>query len=69
MIYNGTVNECECEWGCECNSCTRYTVLFVIFSILSTIISNVFIYFHWYLKRSNTNIINNINANTEAEIY
>ena len=48
---------------------TLYIVLFVIFSIIRISISSVFIYFHWYLKRSNTNAITNVNANTETVIY
>ena len=65
MIYNGTVNDYEKVRS----SCTIYTLLFAIFLILSTIISSVFIYFNFYLKRSNTNIITNINANTKKVIY
>ena len=65
MIYNGTLSNYENV----CNSCTIYVVFFVIFLIISAILSSVFIYFHWYLKRRNTNTITNINANTEAVIY
>ena len=64
MIYNGTVN----DYGNVCNSCIIYIVLLVIFLIISTIINSVLTYFHWYLKRSNTNIITNINFNTETVI-
>ena len=52
MIYNGTVN----NYGNVCNSCTIYIVLFAMFLIISISIRSVFIYFLWYLKRSNTNI-------------
>ena len=59
MICNGTLN----DYGNVCNSCTLYIVLFIIFLIISRSISSEFIYFHWNLKKSNTNII------TEATIY
>ena len=49
------------------NSCTKYIVLLVIFFIISTSISSVFIYFHWYLKMDNTII--NTSANTETVVY
>ena len=49
------------------NSCTKYIVLLVIFFIISTSISSVFIYFHWYLKKDNTII--NTSVNTETVIY
>ena len=65
MIFIRTVN----DYGNECNSCTRYIVLFAIFLIISINLSSVCIYFHWHLKRSNTNNIININANTETIIY
>ena len=64
MIYNGTFN----DYKKDCSSCTIYVVLFAMFLIISTIISSAFIYFHWYLKTSNTNTITNINANTETVI-
>ena len=51
-----------------CNSCTVYIVLLVIFFILSISISSIFIYFHWYLKKSNTSVTN-INPSTETVIY
>ena len=44
MIYNGILNVKVCKF------CTIYTILFVIFLIINTGISSVFIYFHWYLK-------------------
>ena len=51
-----------------CNSCAVYIIFFVIaFLIISGIIS-VFIYFHWYLKKSNTGV-GNINPGTETVIY
>ena len=49
------------------NSCTKYIVLLVILFIISTSISSVFIYFHWYLKKDNTII--NTSVNTETVIY
>ena len=36
-----------------CNSCTIYIVLFAVFISTSICISNVFIYFQWYLKKNN----------------
>ena len=63
MIYNGTVN----DYGNACNSCTKWKVLSVIFSVISISISSAFIYFHWYLKRNNTHakqhFIKHINDN------
>ena len=47
MIYNGTLNNHKIYVG----SCTVYTILFVIFFIISISISSVFIYFHWYFKK------------------
>ena len=51
-----------------CGSCTVYIVLFVVAVLMIIVISSAFIYFHWYLKKSNTGIIN-INPDTEAVIY
>ena len=51
-----------------CNSCTEYIALFVIAFLIIIGINGVFIYFHWYLKKSNTNITN-INPGTETIIY
>ena len=54
------------------NSCTIYIVFFVMMFLIIIGISSVFIYFYWYLKKSNTNITN-INPetiiNTETIIY
>ena len=50
-----------------CGSCTIYIVLFVVAILMIIVISSAFIYFHWYLKKSNTGI--NINPDTEAVIY
>ena len=46
MIYNGTLN----NYRKICNSCTEYTVLLVVFFIISISIRSVFIYFHWFSK-------------------
>ena len=51
-----------------CNSCSVSIVLLVTFIILSISISSAFIYFHWYLKKSNTGVTN-INPSTETVIY
>ena len=54
MIYDRTFNAVPLnDYKKVFNSCKLYIVLFVIFLIISTIISSVFIYFHWHLKRSN----------------
>ena len=50
VISNGSLN----DYGKTCNSCAAYIVLLVIFFIISIRIRNVFIYFHWYLKRRYT---------------
>ena len=63
IIYNTTLN----DYGIVCNSCTIYTVLLVIFFIISIGISCAYFYFCWYLKKSDTNITI-INANTETLI-
>ena len=47
-----------------CGSCIIYTVLLVIFFIISISISSIFI-FYWYLKKSNTHA----NPGTERVIY
>ena len=57
MIFN--------DYGNVCNSCTIYIVLFVIAFLIMISISSEFVYFHWYLKNSNTNVLN-INPGTEA---
>ena len=46
---------------------TLYIVLFVIFLVISTCISSVFIYFHWYLKKDNVRI--KFNPGTQTTIY
>ena len=63
MIYNLTLN----DYKKVCSSCTIYIALFVIFLIISTSISCVFIHFHWYFKKSSTNITN-INPGTKTVI-
>ena len=60
MIYNDYKN--------VCNSCTIYIVLFVIVFLIIIGISSAFIYFHWYLKKSSTNITN-ICPSNETIIY
>ena len=61
MIYDGTIN----DFKKVCNSCTIYIALFLIFLIIS--ISNVFICFHWYLKRDNIHV--KFTTNTQTTIY
>ena len=51
MIYSETLNAIPLnDYKNVWNFCTICIVLFVIFPIMSITISNVFIYFHWYLK-------------------
>ena len=50
-----------------CNSCIIYIILFVIFLIISISISNVFIYFHWYLEKDDIRV--KFNTNTQTAIY
>ena len=59
MIFN--------DYGNVCNSCTIYIVLFAIAFLIMIGISSAFVYFHWYLKNSNTNVLN-INPGTETII-
>ena len=54
MIYNGTLNDFESL----CSSFTIYISLFVIALLTIIGISSAFIYFHWYLKKSNIEIVN-----------
>ena len=51
-----------------CGSCTIYIVLFFIVFLIIIGINSAFIYFYWYLKKSNTGVIN-INAGTGTVIY
>ena len=64
MIYNATLNDYENV----CGSCTIYIVLLAIFFIIHISISSVFSYFYWYVKKSNTDVVN-INPDTETVIY
>ena len=41
-----------------CSSCTLFIVLFAIAFVIVIGISSAFVYFHWYLKSSNTGVIN-----------
>ena len=54
--------------GSVCGSCTIYIVLFVIAFLIVISISSAFVYFHWYLKKSNTGV-SNINPGTTTVIY
>ena len=65
QLYKATLY----DQGNVCNFCRICTVLFVIVLLTSISIRIAFIYFHWYLKRSDTNVATNVNANTEAVIY
>ena len=48
--------------------CTKYIVLFVVASLRIIGISGAFIYFHWFLKKSNTDVFS-INPAIETTIY
>ena len=50
------------------NSCTICITLFVIAFLIIISISSAYVYFHWYLKRINTNTTT-INPGSEAVIY
>ena len=63
-LHSNEINDYEKIY----NSCSVYIVLLVMFLILSISISSIFIYFHWYLKKSNTRVTN-INPRTETVIY
>ena len=53
MIYNETLNAIPLnDYKKPCGSCVIYIVLFLIFLKISTIISSVFVYFPWYLKKN-----------------
>ena len=52
-----------------CKSCRTYIALLVIAFLIIIDISSAHFYFNWYLKTINTNVITNINANTENVVY
>ena len=72
--YSESINENEIisvnlnDYGSVCGSCAVCIVLFVIAFLMMIGISSAFIYFYWYLKKSNTFVIN-INPGTETVIY
>ena len=52
MIYNETLNTIPLnDYKIICGSCTLYIVLFVIFLVISTVISAGLVYFYWYSKK------------------
>ena len=53
LIYNRTLN----NYGNVCNFCKVCIVLLVIFFIISLCINCAFVYFYWYLKKDNANIL------------
>ena len=65
MIYNENLNDYENA----CKSCRTYIALLVIAFLIIIGISGAYFYFNWYLKTINTNVITNINANTETVVY
>ena len=56
------------DYGNVCNFCTVNIILSVIAFLIIIGSSSVYIYFHWYLKRTDTSITN-INHNTDTIIY
>ena len=56
MIYNKTLSDYKSS------SWTLYIALFVVFLVTNTVISSVFIYFYWYLKKLQI-FTTNINEN------
>ena len=65
MIYNENLIDYENV----CKSCRTYIALLVIAFLIIIGISGAYFYFNWYLKTINTNVITNINANTESVVY
>ena len=64
MIYNAILN----DYGNVCDSFTIYIGLFVI-AFLITIDISIYLCFSLVYKKSNTCVITNIDANTEAAVY
>ena len=52
MIYNAASN----GYKKVCNSRTIYIVLFIIAFLIIIGINSAFVYFQWYLRRSDTKI-------------
>ena len=51
------IDENEMYYNCYgnvCNSCAISISLFVIFLMIRISISSAFVYFHWYIKKSNS---------------
>ena len=65
LIYNDTLN----DYGNVFNSCRIYIILLVITFLIIIGISSAYFHFPWCLKRGDTNVVTNINANTETVIY
>ena len=56
MIYNETLNAISLsDYEKVRGFCTLNIVLFSVFLVTSTVVSNVFIYFYWYSKKNITN--------------
>ena len=53
MIYNDTLSEYQKLY----NSCSVCIVLFAIALLIIIGISSACLYFYWYLKRSDTNVV------------
>ena len=73
MLYNETLDVIPLNaipitvYKKVCGSCKPYIVLFAVFLITSRVISRVFIYFHWCLKKDNVRI--KFNPGIQTAIY
>ena len=68
MIYNETFDQIPLIFYKKvCGFCTVYIVLFVIYLVISTVISAVFVCFYWYSKKDNVRF--KFNPGTETTIY
>ena len=68
MLYSETLGVISLNvYKKVCNSCTIYIVLFVVFFLASICIINVFIYFHWYLRKDNVKA--KFNPGTQTTIH
>ena len=68
MIYNETFDEIPLnDYKKVCGSCALYVVLFVMFLVINTVISAVFVYFYWYSKKDNVRM--KFNPGTQTTIY
>ena len=57
MVYNGPFNDSLKDYK-KVSNCRLYIVLFVVLLVIKIVISSAFIYFHWYLKKSQIFTVN-----------